>query len=429
MKFKKVLSTLAFLIMSSSIAAADSQIISLSLDDSITLALNNNRSIEQSNELKENAKWILSRMRRLTGPTLSWTAGANRIGGEDYVNRRKSSSINYNYSFDNNLRLNFPLYTGGRNENNIDAAKSGLTQAELNLENTRQQIKLQTITAYFDILHYRDLMNTRQEAVNILAEHLNQTETKLKIGVVARADVLASKVQLANAQQNFITAQNNYENSIATLDNLIGLSMDTIIETTDDLHYQKYDLDLNNCIEIALKNRPDFLAATEAVKQAISNQKVTKANKKPQVNATFSKTFNGERIFDDDHNENWSAGLSITWNVFDNNVTNAQINESQATINRLKSIELQTKESIELDVRKNFNNLFAAEKNILTTAISVDQAEEDFNIAKIKYNEGVGTNLEVMDAQEKLTEAKTNYYTALYNYNVSKANLDRSIGL
>ena len=429
MKFKKVLSTLAFLIMSSSIVSADSQIISLSLDESITLALNNNRSIEQSKESKENAKWILSRMRRLTGPTLSWTAGANRIGGEDYVNRRRSSSVNYNYSFDNNLRLNFPLYTGGKNENNIDAAKSGLTQAELNLENTRQQIKLQTITAYFDILHYRDLMNTRQEAVNILAEHLNQTETKLKIGVVARADVLASKVQLANAQQNFITAQNNYENSIATLDNLIGLSMDTIIETTDELHYQKYDLDLNNCIEIALKNRPDFLAASEAVKQAISNQKVTKANKKPQVTASVSKIFNGEKFFHDDHNENWSAGLSITWNVFDNNVTNAQINESQATINRLKSIELQTKESIELDVRKNFNTLFAAEKNILTTAIAVTQAEEDFNIAKIKYNEGVGTNLEVMDAQEKLTEAKTNYYTALYNYNVSKANLDRSIGL
>ena len=110
-------------------------------------------------------------------------------------------------------------------------------------------------------------------------------------------------------------------------------------------------------------------------------------------------------------------------------MTNAQIHESEATIRRLQSVLNQTRESIELDVRKAYNNLIAAEKNINTTIVSVAQAEEDYEIAKIKYNEGVGTNLEVMDAQEKLTEARTNYYTALYNYNVSKAQLDKAMGL
>ena len=155
----------------------------------------------------------------------------------------------------------------------------------------------------------------------------------------------------------------------------------------------------------------------------------TKSNKLPQVNAVVSKTFKGESTFNDNHNENWAAGLSITWNIFDNNVTNAQIHESEATIRRLQSVLNQTRESIELDVRKAYNNLIAAEKNINTTIVSVAQAEEDYEIAKIKYNEGVGTNLEVMDAQEKLTEARTNYYTALYNYNVSKAQLDKAMGL
>ena len=292
-----MLSSLVAMVLSSSIVSAEPEIVSLNLEESIVLALNNNRTIEQSQENRENAKWILSRMRRTTGPTLSWTAAANKIGGEDYVARRRTSSVEYDYSYDNNLRLSYPLYTGGRNESNIEAAQHGLTSADLNLENTKQQIKYQTTTAYYDILRYRDLVSTRQEAVDILSEHLNQAETKLSIGVVARADVLASKVQLANAQQNLINAQNDYENSITTLNNLIGLSMDTVVNVNEDFQYQKYQFNLDECVEYALLHRPDGLAAEYAVKQAEANASSAKSNKLPQVNAVVSKTFNGESAF------------------------------------------------------------------------------------------------------------------------------------
>ena len=426
---KILLSSLIGLIIPLQSVSAEPDIINLNLEKSIALALENNRSIEQSEESRENAKWVLSRARRSTGPALSWTSNANRIGGNDYVTRRQNSSIDYDYSFDNTLRVTYPLYTGGRNESNIDSARYGLTSADLNLENTKQLIKYQTTSAYYDILRYRDLVNTRQESVDLLKEHLNQVETKFKIGVVARADVLASKVQLANAQQSLITSQNNYDNAITTLNNLTGLPMDTIITITDDLGYHKYSLNLEDCIAYALEHRPDGIAADYAVKQAMETVKSVKAGRKPQLNAVVSKTFNGEKAFDDDHNENWAAGLSLSWNVFDNNVTSAQVRESEATVRRLESVAKQTRESIELEVRQAYNSLLSAEKNILTTGIAVDQAEEDYNISQVKYKEGVGTNLEVMDAQEKLTEARTNYYTALYTYNVSKAQLDKAMGV
>ena len=107
------------------------------------------------------------------------------------MTRQRTSSVD---SYDNNLRLIYLLYTVDRNESNIEAAQYGLISADLNLENIKQQIKYQTTTAYYDILRYRDLVFTPQEAVDILIEHLNQVDTKLSIGVVARADVLASKV-------------------------------------------------------------------------------------------------------------------------------------------------------------------------------------------------------------------------------------------
>ena len=76
-----------------------------------------------------------------------------------------------------------------------------------------------------------------------------------------------------------------------------------------------------------------------------------------------------------------------------------------------------------------FLTLRAAEKNIATTKTAIASAEEDFKIAQVRYAAGVGTNLDVMDASTKLTQTKTNYYDALYNYNTAKANLDKAMGI
>ncbi|MBR4903278.1 MAG: TolC family protein [Selenomonadaceae bacterium] len=117
-----------------------------------------------------------------------------------------------------------------------------------------------------------------------------------------------------------------------------------------------------------------------------------------------------------------ATGATFSW-------TAAQVHENEATVKRLQSAAVQARESVELDVRKAYNNLTAAEKQIATMKIAVSQAEEDYNIAQIKYAEGVGINLEVMDAQEKLTEARMNYFNAIYNCEVSKAQLEKAMGV
>lgn len=426
MKLKKF--ALGLLLATLPVTSVSAEMLNVNLAECINLALQNNRSIEQSSASRENAQWTLSRYRRLTGPTLSWTAAANKIGGNDYVARR-AGGVAYDYGFDNTLRLTYPLYTGGRNENNIKSAQFSLNSADLNLENTRQQVIYNTTAAYYDILRNKNLIEVKENNVKRLQEHLEQVNAKFEIGVVAGSDILASQVQIANAQQSLTSTQNDYANSVATLNNLIGVPMSTDLIINDDLQYVRYNVKLEDCIAYALEHRPDGIAANYAVQKAEKDISVVKANRLPQVNAVVSRTFNGEKIFKRDHNDNWAAGLSISWNVFDNNVTGAQAHENEANLRRLKSVRDQTQEQIELDVRKAYNNLISSEKNIQTTQAAVIQAEEEYRISQVKYIEGVGTNLEVMDAQEKLSEAQTNYCNALYNYNTSKAQLDKAMGV
>ena len=119
----------------------------------------------------------------------------------------------------------------------------------------------------------------------------------------------------------------------------------------------------------------------------------------------------------------------MSWNIFDGGITTAQVNQADAALTRAKEVAAQTREQIQLEVQSYFLQLHAAEKNIGTTQASVSLAEENYKIAQVRYAAGVGTNLDVMDASRKLTEARSNYFTALYSYNTAKASLDRYMGV
>ena len=408
--------------------------LSLDLEQSIQLALKNNRTIEQAIEDRLNAKWGLSEARRNSGPTLTWSISGMRIGGRSYNSARIShyerGTTPYKSEFSNSFGVSMPLYTGGNLEGSIDSARYGLNASDLMVEDSLQQIRYQTTEAYYTVLQCRSLIDVRKEAVNNLQEHLNKVNIQYEEGVTAKSDVLASKVQLANEQQSLVTAENNYNKSIATLKNIIGLPTNTHLEIHDDLLYKKYDLTLENCMDYALENRPDYIAARYSVMQAESALKTAKSGSKPQVSAAVEKNITGEgATFRQDHSGAWNAGLRAQWNIFDNGVTSAKVKEAEATLRKAQSVEKQAEENILLEVNNAYLDLKAAEKNIQTTSAAIEIAEEDYLIAQMRYTEGIDTNLVVMDAQEKLTEARTNYYNAMHTYNISKAQLDKSMGV
>ena len=394
--------------------AADT--VDLGLDDSIQMAFENNRTLKQSLANVDSARWNLSSARRSQGPTLSWQGTANRVGGKYYRN------ADYDNMYGNTLSAGYNLDTSGSLKHTRERAAYALNAADLTLENAKQTIKYQTTSAYYQVLEYRNLVEVQQEAVDVLQEHLNNVNAQFRVGTVAKSDVLSSEVQLANAQQSLVTVQNNYNLAVASLNNIIGLPTDTQLNIKDSLQYTPYDLNLDNCTVYALDNRPDGIAADYAVEQAKQAVEIAKAGHRPTVNT-------GDDPFDEDITGQWTAGFTANWNLFDNGVTHASVEQAKASLRSSEESAAATKEDIQLNVRQQFLSLQAAEKNIQTTSKAVEQAEEDYKIAQVRYSAGVDTNLSVMDAQEKLTSARTNYYTALYNYNTSKAALDKAMGI
>lgn len=416
--------------MTSTAMAANT--VELGLEDSIQMALENNRTIKESLADVDTAKWAISQSRRKFGPALSWSATGMRTGGESFKLAKLQSGGNpdYEWNYGNTLQVGISLYNEPLRQQ-VEASKLALNGADLTLENTKQAIRLQTTSTYYQILQCRNLIDVSQDAVNTLQEHLDNVNAQYRAGTVAKSDVLASQVQLANAQQELVSAQNNYDVAMSTLNNIIGLPTNTTLSIHDQLKYTKYDLTLDDCTRYALANRADGAAAVYAVKQAEQGVKAAKAGNLPTVNAAAARTIGGEEPFRANHDSsnNWTAGMSASWDIFDNGVTAANTHAAEAAVTKAKEASAQTDEAIQLDVRTALLNLRAAERNIHTTEVAVTRAQEDYKIAQVRYSAGVGTNLDVMDAEEKLTSARTNYYTALYNYNTSKASLDKAMGI
>ena len=292
------------------------------------------------------------------------------------------------------------------------------------------------MSAYYQALQAKNQIKVAQDSVNTLTEHLKNVNAQYTVGTVAKSDVLGTQVQMANAEQNLINANNSYDVAIASLNNIMGLPTDTELNLTDSLDYNVYEIPLEECTAYARSNRPDVLMADYQVAIAQAGVQQARAGYLPKVSAQASKSWAGDSPFGSEEtdqrygqNNNWTAGLVLSWDIWDNNVTQSKVNQSKAAVAKAEAAAENTRQSGDLEVRTAYLNLKAAEKSINTTQVAVDKAQEDYKIAQVRYAAGVGTNLDVMDAEEKLAQAQTNYYTALYNYNSSKAALDKAMGI
>lgn len=411
-------------------SAAMAESVDMTLEESVRTALDNNYNIKQQEAEYDSAVWARHQARRSFGPTVNWQSTATKMGGKYY------DSANLSRSFGNGLTLTMPIYTGGQLEGAIKAADLAMNANELGLELCKQQVKAATMSAYYQALQAKNQIKVAQDSVNTLTEHLKNVNAQYTVGTVAKSDVLGTQVQMANAEQNLINANNSYDVAIASLNNVMGLPTDTELNLTDSLDYNVYEIPLEECTAYARSNRPDVLMADYQVAIAEAGVQQAKAGYMPKVSAQASKSWAGEDPFGSDEtdkryaqNNNWTAGVVLSWDIWDNNVTQSKVNQSKAAVAKAEAAAENTRQSGDLEVRTAYLNLKAAEKSINTTQVAVDKAQEDYKIAQVRYAAGVGTNLDVMDAEEKLAQAQTNYYTALYNYNSSKAALDKAMGI
>ena len=395
--------------------------VELNLDDAMQRAFQTNPTVSIAQYELDSARASYNAARQSRGVSISASHDSNRGGNND-------APKNITNTHSNTLTAALPIFTGGKLSGTIKQAKANYQYNEVGVQRTYNEMRSTVTNGYFKMLQADNMQKLSAESVTRLEDHLKNVQAQYDVGVVAKVDVLRSQVELANAKQTLIQAENSYQVAEANMNKIVGLPMDTNLKLDNLLVYNAYDKNMDDCLAYAAEHRPELMQAKYNVDAAKGALMVARSGHMPQIAAQASQNWKSNSWPGDD-NDNWAVGVSVEMNVFDTGVTLSKIHGAEADLKKAQETYRDTVDSVNLDVRSNYLGLREAEKRISTTKLAVEQADEDYRIAQLRYMSGVGTNTDVLDAQVALTQAKTNYTQALYDYNTSKTALETSIGV
>lgn len=390
---------------------------SLSLDGAVQLALANHLDIKLAANSEEQARYALESSEGSLSPSVD-------VGNTFYLSRvRRAGS-----SSSSSLSLSLPLYSGGRHEGNIDAARLDVEMARLAAHRTRQDVRLSTVSAYYDVLNAQKVQAVDQETVDNYLLHLDNVRAQYGAGSVAKADVLRSEVELADAQQTLLQAQNATAVAWNNLKKLLRWKSAEPLELADDFRFAPLAPAQEECVAQALKGRPDLQQYRLGIEQAQRKVDVAGADKKPSVSLVAGTSWSAS-VLPAAGEEDAYVGVSTSWNVFDGKVTAGKVKQARSAVDAARLTLASQEDDAEVAVKEYYLGVRAAAKRLETTQVAVRKAEEDHFIAAAKYRAGEGVLLDVLDAQLALSTAKNNYIAAQYDYAVNKAKLEHAMGL
>lgn len=410
--------------------------VDLNLPKTVQMALDYNRDIKNSQYALKKAEYAINQAQAGKKPTVDYNFGAQRSRATDAATYSRAASLmgganSVSNAFSNGISVNIPLYTGGLVEGQIDVAKLGKTNAQEEILRVEQATKYSAIQGYYGLLAYQELQGVYHEAVDNLQGHLDNVQAQYNVGTKAKVDVLSSDVSLANAKTTAITADNNVAVAESNLNNILGLPLETKLNLADhQLPFDTYNISLQEATDYAMKYRPEVLQAAIAVQEAERNIDIADAGNKPTVAITGGNDWADNTFPGIDANKrSWKVAAGVTYNFYDGGATKAKVNQAKQDLLVARETEQKTREAVQLEVKQAYLNIRSAAQKVEETQTVVDQARENYRIQNIRYQAGVGINLDVLDAQLSLNEAQVNHIQALYDYNVGIAKLEQVMGV
>lgn len=410
--------------------------VDLNLPKTVQMALDYNRDIKNSQYALKKAEYAINQAQAGKKPTVDYNFGAQRSRATDAATYSRAASLmgganSVSNAFSNGISVNIPLYTGGLVEGKIDVAKLGKTNAQEEILRVEQATKYSAIEGYYGLLAYQELQGVYHEAVDNLQGHLDNVQAQYNVGTKAKVDVLSSDVSLANAKTTAITADNNVAVAESNLNNILGLPLETKLNLADhQLPFDTYNISLQEATDYAMKYRPEVLQAAIAVQEAERNIDIADAGNKPTVAITGGNDWADNTFPGIDANKrSWKVAAGVTYNFYDGGATKAKVNQAKQDLLVARETEQKTREAVQLEVKQAYLNIRSAAQKVEETQTVVDQARENYRIQNIRYQAGVGINLDVLDAQLSLNEAQVNHIQALYDYNVGIAKLEQVMGV
>ncbi|MCP4368191.1 MAG: TolC family protein [Deltaproteobacteria bacterium] len=327
-----------------------------------------------------------------------------------------------------------PIFSRFSLINQYKVAGYGLDIAKISEKATRLEVIFGAKEAFFTLLKAQKLRSVSEDAVKLLSAHQEVAKNFYQVGMTPLNDWLKSQVELANAKQDLIVAENNLAIAKSKFNIILRRPVNATVDIADILNYSPLENNFDYYADMADQNRFEMKIADLNVEIAERNVKIAKKDLYPSINLEGSyyeigtdwDVDGGEGIGDPD---GWSISAIATWNFWEWGRTCYGVKEKLSRLSQAKHDKNELYDNVRLEVKQSYLKAGESEKNITTVEKAIEQAKENLRITEEQYRHQVATSTDVLDAQTLLSKTMTNYYNALYDFKISKAALHRVISL
>ena len=403
---------------------------SLTLDGTVRSVLDANPAITTLDELANAATGRLAQTRTGFLPQVTGTATYTRIdpvvqiplGGESF-------QIAPNNNYDAHITAQYLLLDFGRSDATVKLAEAQVQTAKDNVTVTRRDLAFNAAQVYYNILFMRESIKVQDAQIVSLQAHRNEMQKRVEGGVSTRFDVTTTDVRITQAQNTRIDLQNQLRNQQVQLARLLHKPSQADLPVKGRLAFQPQAVDVNAELAKAYENRPEIKLARDAETAATLQQRLIERSNMPslgvgaQVGAKNGYLPNLNQI-----RPNSVGVVQLSVPIFDGNKNKNQRVEALANSRSAVARTQDTQEQIRADVRQAANNLEFSQARYDNSQQQIAQATDALTRARGRYRYGVGQNLDVLDAETQLAQARLARAQAMYNYTLGQYQLKRATG-
>lgn len=400
---------------------------SLSLDEGLRIIAESGRDIriaQSGEEVARGALWLAR------SPWLPWV---DLYGRETWLRYQPaaltpfgamptSQDRFYTYGF----KATQLIYDFGKTSSAVNAAQYGLQAREADTLRARNRSALEFITAYLDLLEAERLLQVAADEVKRYEAHRRDTDERYRAGVITRNEVLQADVTLSDSRQKLLTEDNLRSLRASKVNSLLLRPLNDVARAEEIAASPSAGISLDDAWAVAEAESPELKELDAAIRSKEASVSAARSEYLPNIYVSGGYEYQENRYMV--HEDNWSLIAGVNINLFSGGASSAKIRMGKGEVFTLKMTRDKLLDSVRLAVKGAYLDLQSSSKKIDVTKTAVAQAEENLRLQRLRYQEGVGTATEVLDAVTLLTVAQTNYWKAVYGLKRAEANLLYAMG-
>ncbi|MFZ7111244.1 MAG: TolC family protein [Desulfatiglandales bacterium] len=412
----------------------------LGLWDAVAVALKNNPDMDRTLARIHQAEAMIDRALASFWPTFS-VYGEYLQGNapSSYLfktidQRRLPPQVDFNdpgwfENVETGIQGQINLFKGGRDLLRKKMAETELKIQQTDRESVENALIASVIQAYFNALAAGEFIRIAKTSVNTIETQLRIMQVRYEGGGALRSDILSLKVHLAQAKEDLLRIENNYNLSLAAMADLLGLDPDSPILLK---RYEERLMDLlpeyGDGLVYALAHRPELKKIRQQIVHSRMAVDMACSQYLPRMDARMKVYFDDEHLDFEAERKNWTVGVLLNWDLFTGLSTRAEKNRAQAILNEMMAGDRLLTNTVRLDLKTGYLRLEEAAARLKVAHASVEESRESFHLVKRQYEGGSATITRYLDAELAWNRARFRYAAACYDREKASAALGRALG-